>query len=276
MEIQYLKYGEYNMAYQVFGHGREVMLAFQGFGRDAEDFKILEPSLGAKYTIVSFDLFFHGNSDAPSSIYSNSEYKEFMPIDLKNIIDQYLLKHQVERFSLLAYSLGGRISFQIIEIFPDRIDKVLLFAPDGLKYGWWYNVATKTIIGSHLSYKLIKSPCILFFFLLITNRLGLLKNSVYKFLNLQLGSPSKRKMIFDVHIFFRNIHPNISKVQGIINEKDISLHLFFGRHDAIIPPSSGRKFMKGINDKKAFHILESGHHLIKESVNPKLKKILDK
>ena len=258
------------MRYQVYGHGERIMLAFHGFGKDGNDFKILEPSLGKDYRIVSFDLFYHGNSDAPA----NPEEINFDALDLKDMINQYLFDNNIKRFSLLAYSLGGRISLQLIELFGDRIDCVYLFAPDGLKYGWGYNFITKTNIGKTLFKRFIRKPYAFFYVIKLLNKTGLLKDSVYKFLNLQLDTKAKREKVFDTHLFFRNIHPDLENVCRIINSNNIRLHLFFGRYDSIIPPINGKEFMKGINDKKALHILESGHHLIKESVNEKLISIL--
>ena len=269
--MQFIKFKDYKMPYQVFGHGHKTLFAFHGFGRNAHDFKLLEPSLGNSYKIVSFDLFYHGSSDAPTLNTFN-----YTPKDLKEMIIQYLHKQNLERFSLLAYSLGGRISLQIIELFPDQIDRVFLFAPDGLKYTWWYNLSTKTIIGNKLFKRFVKSPDIYFLIFKSLNKVGILKNSVFKFLNLQLDSQSKRQKVYDTHLFYRNIHPDLEKIQAILNTKPIKLYLFFGRHDAIIPSSYGRKFLKGLNDKTSLHVLESDHLLIKESVNAVLTRIIEK
>ncbi len=260
------------MTFQVIGNGTQTMLAFHGFGRDGTDFKTLEPSLGNDFTIISFDLFHHGTSE----IKKNNEGTEFNAADLKELINQYLLIHHTERFSLLAYSLGGRISLQLIELFGDKIDTVLLFAPDGLKYSLMYHFITKTKLGKTMFKQFITTPGLFFFLLKLLNKTGIVKNSVFKFLNLQLDTQTKRQRVFDTHLFFRNIHPDLEHVKAIINTKPIKLHLFFGRHDTIIPPRYGKVFMKGINDKRALHILDSGHHLIKDSANEVLKKILNK
>lgn len=272
MEKHYLLFKEYKMSYQVFGSGKKILFAFHGFGKDANDFKILEPSLGKDYKIISFDLFYHGKSDSPA----NPEHSNFKIGDLKGIINQYLIENNVEQFSLLAYSLGGRICLQLIELFEDNIDTVFLFAPDGMKYSWGYNFVTRTNIGRNRFKKFIKDPHLFFFILRLSNKSGLVKNSVYKFLNMQLDTEAKRQKVFDTHLFFRNIHPDLDKVKAILNSKNIKLHLFFGRHDTIIPSRYGKEFIKGLNDKTVLHILESGHHLIKESVNVVLNKIINK
>jgi len=270
MEKDFIKYKEYKMYYQTFGTGNKTMFTFHGFGRDGSDFKVLEPSLGKAYKIISFDLFYHGRSDFPD----NPEGLDFNKEDMKEMINQYLFNNKIERFSLLAYSLGGRISLQIIELFGERIDSVVLFAPDGLHYTWGYNFVTKTDFGKNQFKKFIKHSGFFFFAIKLLNNIGVIKESVYKFLIMQLDNQTKREKVFDTHIFFRNIHPDLKNVVRIINNKKIKLHLFFGKYDSIIPAKYGYEFMKGIHDKNALHILESGHHLIKESVNEDLNEFL--
>jgi len=272
MEKSYLEYQKHIMFYQTFGKGDKTVFAFHGYGRDGNDFKILGPALGEDYRIVSFDLLYHGMSDSPAY----PEEFDFKKEDLRDLISFYLSENNIERFSLLAYSLGGRISLQLIELFPDKIDTVFLFAPDGLHHSFGYNFSTKTSLGKFLFKRFIKSPYLAFLIMKLGKSTGLIKDSVYKFLIMQLDTKAKRQKVFDTHIFFRNIHPDLENVQHILNTKNIKLHLFFGKYDTIIPPRYGKEFMKGLNDKEALHILESGHHLIKESVNEVLKKLMKK
>src|ERR1022692_1867731 len=120
MKHQYLEYQNYKMVYHVYGHGDKTLFAFHGFGRAGTDFKVLEPTFGNDYIIISFDLFFHGESDYPM----NPEKINFNEDDLKALINQYLTTNNIERFSLLGYSIGGRISLKLIELFQDEIDNV--------------------------------------------------------------------------------------------------------------------------------------------------------
>lgn len=255
------------MYYHVYGHGDKTLLAFHGFGRDGKDFKLLEPTYGKDYKIISFDLFYHGESDYPL----NPESINFTGDDLKELIQQYLDAHNIDRFSLLAYSIGGRISLKLIELFQGKLENVFLFAPDGIKYSWGYNLVTKTSIGKNIYKNFIKSPGFIFFLLQLGNALGLIKNSVYKFLRFQLETKPKRQKVYDNWVFFRNIHPDIPHVQHLINTKNINIQLYFGKFDTIIPPRFGKEFVKGLNNKEVLHILDSGHNLIKESVNKEIK-----
>jgi hypothetical protein len=63
-------------------------------------------------------------------------------------------------------------------------------------------------------------------------------------------------------------------IQHIINKKNINIHLFFGKYDTIIPPAIGQKFVRGLDNKNALHILESGHNIFRERVNKELLRVL--
>jgi len=251
------------MYYHVYGHGNKILLAFHGFGRDGRDFKHLEPTFGKEYKIISFDLFYHGESDYPLNPETINFYKE----DLKNLINQYLITNSIDKFSLLAYSLGGRISLTLIELFSDKIEKIFLFAPDGIKYSWGYSFVTKSNIGKKIYKGFIKSPGFIFLILKLGKAVRMINDSVYRFLIFQLETEQKRQKVYDNWQFFRNIHPDIPHVQQLINSKNINIQLYFGKYDTIIPPRYGKGFVKGLNNKDALHILDSGHNLIKESLN---------
>ena len=111
-----------------------MLVALHGFGRTCEDFAILEPSLGTIYTIYAFDLHFHGKS--PS--YPHRAETPFTPHEIAVFFSAFAEEKKVAKFSILGYSLGGRIALNLVEQCPDRIERTFLAAPDGLKTKPWY------------------------------------------------------------------------------------------------------------------------------------------
>jgi pimeloyl-ACP methyl ester carboxylesterase len=88
-----------------------------------------------------------------------------------------------------------------------------------------------------------------------------------------LSTRHKRQMVWDVWMCFRDIRPSVKNVKRIANENRIRMHLFFGRYDRIIPPAIGEKFMKDISGNHTLHIVEAGHNLVKEKLNPSILEI---
>ena len=94
------------------------------------------------------------------------------------------------------------------------------------------------------------------------------------FVRNSLDTHESREMVYNTWQCLRFLDPDIQKVQKIINEKDLNIHLFFGKYDKVIPPFIGKKFVKGLRKNNSLHILDAGHQLIKEKTNADLEKIL--
>src|SRR5260370_41963530 len=97
--------------YEVFGNGSEILLAFHGFANHPSDFKVFEPALGTKFKIISFHLPYHGPVPSDLSGKEISYSKE----DLKQLFKKFFALNSIKNFSLMGYSLGGKIALQLME-----------------------------------------------------------------------------------------------------------------------------------------------------------------
>jgi pimeloyl-ACP methyl ester carboxylesterase len=266
----FISYKGIHLEYETYGSGIETILAFHGFGNHCSDFKILEPSIGKKYKIISFNLPYHGKSFIEESVPGKSMSKN----DLKELIHLFLNQHHIKRIALMGYSLGGKIALQLIELFPEKIDAVFLFAPDGIKNNW-SSFVTKNTIGKGIYKRIIHDPSRFFRLVKMLKEINLVHEKFSDFIHHSLSTPQKRQMVWDVWTCFRNINPNISKIQDTINGYNINIHLFFGKYDHVIPPSTGIFFMRRLKNKNALHIIEMGHVMLKEKLNDYLSKVLE-
>jgi len=267
----FIAYKGFHWEYEQFGRGEEMLLAFHGFGNHGSDFKILENSLGKKYKIISFNLPYHGNS----RVSENSLHKTISRDELNQLFQQFLNQHHHEKFSLMGYSLGGKIALQLIEFFPDQINTVFLFAPDGIRNNWSNGFVTRNVIGKKLYQRVIKDPSRFFRIVKMLQNMNLIHEDLSDFLHASLETNEKRKLVWDVWMYFRNIKPNISKIQKLINAHQIKMHLFFGKYDPVIPPVIGENFIKKLTDKNCLHAVDMGHNLIREKMNGYLLEVLN-
>jgi len=95
------------------------------------------------------------------------------------------------------------------------------------------------------------------------------------FIHNSLDTRAKRQQVWDVWMCFRDIKPNIHKIQNLVNEFNISTHLFFGKHDHVIPPSIGKGFIKRLKNKNGLHIIEMGHIMLREKMNEYISKVVE-
>jgi pimeloyl-ACP methyl ester carboxylesterase len=256
-------------AFEVFGNGDEILLAFHGLNNHYTDFRILEPALGKKFKVISFNLPYHGNKtdnlQGRELSYSNN--------DLKELFEKFLALNSIKDFSVMGYSLGGKIVLEMIELFPDRINNVLLFAPDGIENKWEYGFVTKTALGKNLYKRIINNPTRFLRIVKLLKSTKIINPKLYEFVHYQLSTRDKRQLVWDVWRCFRDVKPNVRKIQNIINEKQINIHLFFGKYDSVIPPAIGKKFILGLNNKGGLHVIEAGHNLIRDKTNADLKSL---
>ena len=258
------------LEYEIIGDGPKAMFAFHGFGTSSEIFRMLESSLGKRYTIYSFNLPYHGLS----AVDHETLLHGIDPIQLKKYFKNFLWHIHFSYFSLLGYSIGGKIALKLIELLPDEVQNVFLFAPDGIKISFWYRFITRTMPGKWMYGRLMEHPHRYIRFVNGFARVRLVHNRTASFVRSTLDTKEKRELVYKTWHCFRQLDPDIRKIQNIINIKNLNFHLFFGRHDKIISPSIGKKFTSRLRNRNSLHILDSGHQLLKENVNEVLEKIL--
>lgn len=260
---------EYQYEYFVNGSSDKVLVAFNGFGKGAEEVFFFNEAF-KKYKIISINLLYHGNS-FPVSIKEEAINDEHLRCLMLRIAD----KEKFKEFSLFGYSLGGKIALKIGELFPQQIDKIILLAPDGIKLNTWYNLATKNILCKAIFRLIIKKPAILFFTSNLLVKLGIIKKNTDKFIRLQMNSLQKRKMVYHVWMVYPNIIPNLSQIKNFIQQYGINCLLIYGKYDPIIPAKFAYRFTKNCEKFVSLKVLELGHDLFHEKTKKHLTLFLE-
>ena len=121
-----LLYKSSEIVYYTFGNGSEVVFCFHGYGLDGSSFGILESAIGRTHTLICIDFPFHGATLWKDDIV-------FTQTDLINII-RILHPLPSNKFSVIGYSMGGRIALNLIQINADAIWSLFhyLASPSGI------------------------------------------------------------------------------------------------------------------------------------------------
>jgi pimeloyl-ACP methyl ester carboxylesterase len=264
-----LVYNNFILEYSESGEGDEVLFAFHGFNRSAEDFRVFLPSLGKRYRMVCFNLFYSGGSRIDSSGDHPLLYS-----DLKSLIGIYLEENHVERFSLLAYSLGGRVALACFELFPEKVSRIYLLAPDGIRVSPWYLFLVRTSLGQRLSRYMIDHPGIFFRLAGWLRKGGFVSESLYNFTRFNTHTREKRQKVYHIWMSLRRIIPDVPRVLSLLGQHSATVHLVMGRYDSVIPLRAGKAFAAKIPGKIFLHIADTGHNLVTFPTNSILEKIL--
>ncbi|HAA00192.1 MAG TPA: hypothetical protein DCD96_00965 [Flavobacteriales bacterium] len=270
MESRSVESNGMSLEYFSFGNGPQVLLCFHGFGRRAEDFFYFREELEKNFTVYSFNVFHHGKSEYPGD---RIERNTLRPDELKALISLFLDQHSIERFSLMGYSMGGKITLMLLHLFAERINHMYLLAPDGIVYNQWYRFTSKNRIGNSIYKSILRKPGFFFFILRLLRKTRLISDKFMRFVMANLDTRNKRELVYKVWMTLRNIDPSPSESSKIIRKLNLPVYLFYGKHDRIIKSSSGKSFASKAGDSVRFIEVECGHNLFTPDTKSCLKKV---
>jgi pimeloyl-ACP methyl ester carboxylesterase len=190
--------------------------------------------------------------------------------DLKQLFADIYAIRTAEKYTLMGYSLGGRIVLKILEIFPERVESVMLLAPDGLKLNPFYLFFSRTAIGRKILKHAVFHPELFYRLARFLHRIKIVGEKQYQFAVNNFDNKSRREKVYQIWLSLRNVVSDRKNVRYILQKYDIPMLLFFGKYDKIIPPSIGIRFMKGIERQVKLYVLEEGHRLVRPDVLEKV------
>jgi pimeloyl-ACP methyl ester carboxylesterase len=254
MQLRSLAYKSSVIHYYIFGRGAKTLFCFHGYGENGLSFAFLEDFLGADYTLYALDFPFHGKTQW-------NEKEPFIPADIIAVL-QLIHPYDKIKFSLLAYSMGGRAALHLIHEAPGQIEHVALIAPDGLHQNIWYWLTTQTSFGNKLFAYTMKNPQWFFSATDAGGKLKMLNKSILKFVHYYLDDKEQRILLYKRWTFMRKLKPNLPTIKKLCIEKNIKLGFLFGEFDRIILSKRARIF----RNTKNIHIrvINAGHQLMKE------------
>lgn len=256
MELHQFNYKNSAIAYYRFGSGPKTAVCFHGYGESAALFGFLDKYAGNQYTFYSIDLPFHGQTGWKDGLL-------FTYADLLQIVLE-ITGEGSSKLTLLGFSLGGRVALSLYQTAPEKIEKLVLLAPDGLKVNFWYWLATQTWMGNKFFGFTMKRPGWFLGLLKLMNKLKLVNASIFKFVNYYIGDAEVRQMLYTRWTTLRTLKPKLSYIKKCISKNQTSVRLIYGKHDRIILSSVGERFKKGIEQHCTLSIIHSGHQVLHE------------
>ncbi|MFM7902748.1 MAG: alpha/beta fold hydrolase [Bacteroidota bacterium] len=238
------------------GIGPELIIAFHGFNRGYQDLLELAPKLEGKFRIAAVSLFHHG-----SDFESTNAEDAIEPIDLKNAFIELIQALEVDSFSVMAHSFGGRLALNMVELFPDAIKQLFLMAPDALRYHPGYRFITGTKLGRYWMGNFRKNPARVAGLIRLFGKLGVYTKRTADYFIHQITHEKSRELVYRSWMTHRKTIPNLAQIVTNIKAKGIRTHLIFGKNDTVIPVSQGKRFMNKILPYGSLHVLDSGHRL---------------
>lgn len=236
------------------GHGKKVIIAFHGFGEDATRFVPLGKLLAEDYTMITFD--FPGNS---ADLWKGKNKPDCKIIS--QFIHRICAEFKVEKITLMGFSMGARPALCLTGYLSEKVEKLVLLAPDGLSKNIWYYLATHNFYGRLLFRQVVRKPEKIARYRQKLVKLRLVHKPAAKIAQTNLKTQSNRERVLIDWTFTRNFIPNQRFILSKIRKKSIPLLLFMGAKDVIFPVELGRQFIQGL-PSAALHVLNCGHQIL--------------
>jgi len=250
-----LSFDQSTIHYLRSGTGNKILICFHGYGESAAHFQFLNNRLQDEFTLFAIDLPFHGETKWAGGSFDAKK--------LLAIVKAILKKENLELNSihLIGFSLGGRLALSLFDEMPNEVARLVLLAPDGLKLNFWYWLSTQTFIGNRFFKLTMTSPGWFLGMLRIGNRLKLINQSIYKFVEYYIHDARVRKELYDRWTSMRRCKPSISRIRKQILDNKTTIRLLYGKHDRIILASPAMRFIEGLPDA-SITMLNCGHQVL--------------
>ena len=142
---KYVKVGEVNSRYWASGSQGSTVILIHGIGAAVDSWAFNINALAQKHRVYAIDLVGFGRSDKPSVEYSLPFFAQF--------VKDFMEVQNIDRASLVGWSLGGGVSMQCAIQFPEKIDKLILV--DSIGFGreahFMFRLSSIPWIGKTLS-----------------------------------------------------------------------------------------------------------------------------
>lgn len=229
------------------------MLMFHGYGQDGMLFSNLPDSYLKDYTCLAIDLFGHGGS-------SFFHKEKISPEDLKLMFVKLLEEEHVDRFSVFGFSLGGRVAINATYVLKDRIDELVLLAPDGVVDSFVFKAATSDSILKSMFKRMVFFPGVYQTIIQLVKQIKLVDASSIDFVERVMSTRSRRYRLYRVW----NMHAGL-----IYSLKDLTdfgfgnVKLYLAKKDKFVDSSKVMLLCDKI--KMPYRLIRTGHfQVVKE------------
>ncbi len=257
---------------------QEIVVAFHGFDRNAREMFNFSPLFEDDSVMLSISLLHHDTSTPLPPLPLDEALEPSILIEsIENFISMNFSTIKILNLVLLGYSMGSRVALTLFEKFPDKLSKVIVLAPDGLKMGGLYRFVVNTRLGKYCWRLIDKKPKTNRWFINAMRSMRLISQHKHQFGRYHTDSAEIRKRVAFGWAGHKLFWPDKEGLVKAINENithEKKIYFIFGKRDKIIPYSWSKSLRDALSKSTTgVHFLEvsSGHVMRHTSIVQEIK-----
>jgi pimeloyl-ACP methyl ester carboxylesterase len=241
-----------------------AVVLLHGFGASLQTWDVWAEGLAATHRVVRIDLPGSGLSPPDPA----HDYRDERSLQLlRALLDDLGLP----RASLVGHSMGGRIAWTFAAQFPERIDKLVLVAPDGYaSFGFEYGKAMDVPASLSLMRHVLPKPLLRMNLQGAYARPASLTDAVTTRYHDLILAPGARQAMLD-----RLAQTVLQEPEPLLRQIKAPTLLVWGEADAMIPIGNARDYLQAITGSRLVSWPEVGHLPQEEAAGLSLKAVAD-
>ncbi|MFT4205179.1 MAG: alpha/beta hydrolase [Chitinophagaceae bacterium] len=254
---RFVHYKKSSIAYHVYGQGKAPVFCLHGFSLTGSAYAGLGKLCSPGKMLFALDFPLHGQTD-----WKEAELTADILLQIFQLITQQELNTELERFDLMGHSMGGRIALYMYQCFPEKVTKLLLLAPDGLKRSFGHRFLFRTQLGPKIFKRLSDSSKRIMALTHLAYQSHIINRSVYNLIRSSYEDEDTAHLVYARLMVTRHFYPDATVIKKEINDYKTPVYLFFGQYDSIVPCRLGKYLKEGAEDFVQIQTLLSGHLLL--------------
>ena len=241
-----------------------AVVLLHGFGSSLHTWDAWAKGLSTTHRVVRIDLPGSGLSPPDPA----HDYRDERSLDmLIALMDSLGLK----RTSLVGHSMGGRIAWTLAAKFPERVDKLVLVAPDGFaSFGFEYGKPMDVPATLGLMRHVLPKPLLRMNLKSAYARPEALSDAVTTRYHDLILAPGARQAMLD-----RLRQTVLQEPLPLLRQIKAPTLLVWGEADAMIPVSNAQDYLQALQGSRLVSWPQVGHLPQEEAAELSLKAVAD-
>jgi len=176
-------------------------------------------------------------------------------------LEHFLEVNEIRRFGMFGYSMGARLTLSIAISMWQRVDQLVLYAPDGFHTSIWNRLAVSTTLG-HWVFKKVMLGDSLERITQFAKRSKIISKSKADIVGKSIQNRAKRQLVYNTWTGLREVRADLNQFTEAIGQGQIPFEIHIGRYDPVIPFETLDRWSREHSDIVTQYAYEKGHNLL--------------